>query len=434
MTDTDDPQHRVYHQPDADQVTVREEVDEEDGVMTVRMPLASTGEVRNNGDEPLTREELEGMARQINSGGEPTFLDHGSNMELGGSRYSAVGKIGEWREADVEHEAGDDGSDLLMADTRMMDPETLPAATGSLREALAAIKSQVERDMTLSSSIGWRDDESFPGGVDLMEASIVGIPADPRTTSQSAAEAMARAAVGNRPDADAEQLVDAFRAVVMGPDSEERHLSDQQAETAEQLVNAYRDEQGDGSVENFESWLWSVARHQFDDNEFHAAHTALEEYFRETTPLDEPVSDRFMPFLTDRDGGDEGSDARDSVTDPDNDPSGDDPDDTQDGQDDMTDAEYRENMLEMQRQQTETLSALADALREDGDDEDDEDDDEDDDGGDTQSLTVDGEEFTADDVRQLHEGLDDADPDTETDEDRDANDTDDQPANPQELL
>lgn len=368
MTDTDDPQHRVYHQHDADRITVREEIDDEDGVMTVRMPLASTGDVRNEGDDPLTRAELEGMARQINEGVVPAFLDHGSNMDVGGTRYGAAGKMGEWEDAEVDFEASADDEDLLMASVRAMDPETLPAATGALREALAAIKSQLERDMSIASSIGWRDDGRSPGGVDLMEGSIVGVQADPRTVSQDAAVALARAARDANPEADPEALVDSFRAVVMGPD-------------------------------------------------------------------------------------DAGSEARDTMTDTDTDQSGDDPDNTTDAQDGMDAAEFRETMLELQRQQTETLSTLAADLREnDDDDDDDEDDDDDDeegeqasddpdntqadDGDDSDVLTVDGEEFTADDVRALHDDLGDAEPDTDPDGERDADDEQptDHDANPKNLL
>jgi len=443
MSTNDDPQHRAYHQPDPTRVTLREEVDSEDGVFSVRMPLASTGEVRNEGDEPLTEEELRGMAEQVNSRGVGVFLDHGTNMDIGGSRYSAVGKVGEWEDAAVSET---DDELLLEADARMMDPETLPAASGSVREALAALKSQVERNIALSSSIGWRDDESMAGGVDLMEASIVGIPADPRT-SQHGVAAMARAATEARPDADPSQLVADFRAVVMGPDNRavapnDRHLSAQQAETATRLLDAYRDRQGNGSVENFESWLWNVAYHEFDEDEFHAAETALQEFYRETTPLEEPVGEQFVPFLSGQDGGDgdtdEGSDARDSVTDTDTTQSGDDPDNTNDDQDDIPAAEFRSEMLEMQRQQTETLSTLAEALREDGmDDEDDEDDEEDDDDED-RALDVDGEKVTAAEVREMREQLPDADVATDEDEDaseRDAEESsDDQSANPKNLL
>lgn len=414
MTDPDEPQHRAYHQSDPSRVTVRD-TDDEDGVFAVRMPIASTGDVRNKGDDPLTRDELDGMAQQIEERAVGVFLDHGTNRDISGSRYGATGKVGEWAASELVE--GSDGEDLLEADARLMNPETLPDTTGSVREALAALKAQVERGFALSSSIGWREDDSSPGGNDLMEASIVGIGADPRTTSDGASAAMAR-------------------AVVMGPNTEQqRHLSEQQAEMAESLLGAYRDEQGNGSVSNFEDWLWSVAYYEFDENQFHAAMTALQEFYRDTTPLEEPVDKQFAPFLDGRGDGDgeddEGGDARDSVTDDTNE-SGD-PDDTNnEEQDDMDAQDYRESMLEMQRQQTETLSTLADAIREDdedgdddddeeedgdgendedGDDEDDDEEQSSDDADEARVLEIDGEEVTVDDVQALREQLQDADPD-----------------------
>lgn len=246
-TDTDEPQHRAYHQPDPDSVELRD-LEGEDGTFVVRMPIVSTGEVRNEGDEPLTRDEIEGMARQIEERSIGVFIDHGSNMDVAGSRYSATGKIGEWEAPEVA-ERGD--TDVVEADARLMDPETLPAAAGSVREALAAIKSQVERNMSLSSSIGWRDDDSFPGGVDLMEASIVGIPADPRTTSQNAAAEMARAALATREDADPEQLVADFRAVVMGPD--ERDMTDD-TEAGEDPGTEHDEQPEEGDTRDTPEW------------------------------------------------------------------------------------------------------------------------------------------------------------------------------------
>ncbi|PSP80174.1 hypothetical protein BRC81_03000 [Halobacteriales archaeon QS_1_68_20] len=328
MTTTDDDvQHRASHQPDPGEVTLRESDGDADGVFRVRMPVVSTGEVRNEGDEPLTRDEVDGMRRQIEERAIGVFLDHGSNPDISGARYSATGKVGEWANPGLVD--GDGDETLLEADAVLMDPDSLPEAAGSIREALAALKAQVERDMALSSSIGWRDDDGFAGGVDLMEASIVGIPADPRTTSQDAAVAMARAAAASRPDADPERLVEDFRAVVMGPD--ERDGSDTQTND-----------------------------------------------------------------MTD-DGGTQ---------------SGEEPDDeTRDEQDGMDAQEYRESMLEMQRQQTETLNTLAEVIRQDdgddqpgGDEEDEGDDEEDDEEPDdeTQTVEVDGEELDVDDAVVVH--------------------------------
>jgi hypothetical protein len=244
--------------------------------------------------------------------------------------------------------------------------------------------------------------------------------------------ALARAAVDAGADPDA--FVEAVRDVVdTDTPASIRHLSDQQAEIAERILDAYRDEQGNGSVENFEDWMWSVAYYNYDDSEFHAARTALQEFFRETTPVDEPVDERFGPFLGDRSGGsddgdtdDESRDREDTVTD-DTDSSGDESgNDNRDDSNDIDADEYRETMLEMQRSQTEALTSLAESLREDGDDDDDEDDDGDDDEDDEdRTVTVDGEEMSARDaVEQLREDLDGAEPAT-PDDDRDAGDDED---------
>jgi hypothetical protein len=244
MTETDDPQHRAYHHSDPDRVTLREAAEDEDDVFSVRMPIASTGEVRNEGDDPLTRDELAGMAEQIESRSVGVFLDHGASALGGGggmfgNRYSAVGKVGEWANPDVVDTNDGDGPALLEADARLMDPETLPAATGDVRESLAALKSQVERGFALASSIAWRQDDAYPGGNDLMEASIVGIGADPRTVSDTEA-AVARAAVDA--GADPEAFLSELRAVVMGPDTE-RDMSDDDTEPDAESGTDQDDEQ-----------------------------------------------------------------------------------------------------------------------------------------------------------------------------------------------
>lgn len=409
MTETDEPQYRAYHRAASDRVELREE-DDEDGVFRVRMPIATTGDVRNEGDDPLSRDELEGMATQIDERAISVFADHGRNPDLAGSRYSSIEALGEWEDPAVQAREADDEEELL-ATARLMDPSTMDEATGMLREGLARLKAQVDRDMSLSSSIGWRDDDGYPGGVDLMETSIVGIGADPRTTSQDAPLAQAQA-----------------RAAVMGS-TEERHLSEQQAAMAGQVLDAYRNEQGNGSVDNFESWLWS-ARDQFDANEIHATRTALQEFYRETTPLEEPVTEAFVPFLDERDDGDGDANTNDMTENDSADAGGDDdvdPDGTHDdGSDGMDDSEYRESMLEMQRTQTEALQTITESLREDDEDDDedddegDEDEDEEDDGGengadvdgegDERTVTIDGEERAVDEaLADLREQVDAAD-------------------------
>lgn len=440
MTSYDEPKYRNYYQPDPDSVELREH-DGEEGMFSVRMPIATTGEVRNEGDDPLSNDEVSGMGQQIEGRAIGVFLDHGSNPDMAGSRYSAIEKVGEWADPETATRDADDETELV-ATARMMDPETLPDSTGRIREGLAALKEQAKRGLSLSSSIGWRDDESAPGGVDLMEVSIVGIPADPRTTSQDAAVSMARAvaADANLDDATAEQLVADFRAVVMGSDPDDtRHLSDQQAEMAVQALDTYRSEQGNGSVSNFEEWMYTAGWNTFDDEQSHAAMTALREFYRSTTPLEEPVNEQFVPFLDEQAGGDtETNDMTD--TDTSTEQSG----DTDRDSDGTDDADYRESMLEMQQQQTDLLRTLVDDRADDDDDdeedEDDEEEDEEDDGGE-QSADAEGTDADADDeersledeIAELREELAEArasgeidtpdDPDEERDADRDAEET-----------
>lgn len=263
MTDTDEPQYRTYHQAAPGDVHVRE--DGEDGVFSVRMPLVTTGEVRNQGDEPFAREEIAGMADQINEGTVGVFLDHGQNLDVAAARYSATEKVGEWRDAEVEDR--EDGESQVTADAVMMDPETLPADTASIREALATIKAQAERGFALSSSIGWREDESAPGGNDLMETSIVGIPADPRTT-QDEAVAMARDVLADSDldDDTREELVAQFRAVVMGPDpndEREHSMTDEDTESGDEPDDTNDSEDGLSAAE-FRERMLDLQEQQMD--------------------------------------------------------------------------------------------------------------------------------------------------------------------------
>jgi len=318
MTTHDEPQHRAYHQPDPDAVEYREPADDDDGMFRVRMPVASTGEVRNEGDDPFERDALEGMARQINEGDVGVFLGHGFSDAISGKRFDQLERLGSWTDASVDGDR-DAADAVLMAEARIADPETLPSGTGRFREATGILKEQVKRDIPLSSSIAWREDADVPGGNDLMEVSIVGIPADPRTTTQETAGAVARAAVDAGADPDA--LVEAVRAAVVKPDA-----------TADSDMSETDNESGD----------------------------------EQSADADDEQTEREAP-------------------------------------------EWADELLELQRQQTETLSTLADAIREDDeDDEDDEDEDEteseqsaddsdadSDAGGDRAvTLTVDGEERT----------------------------------------
>lgn len=206
-------EHRTHYQPPPGRAAVREVDDGADGLFRVRMPIASTGEVRNEDDDPLTRDEIEGMAEQLDSRTVGVFIDHGRNDDVAGSRYSAIEKAGTWDAGDLEQR---DGVTELVADAVLMDPKSLPDETGSLREALSRMKSQIERDIPLAASIGWQADDDAPGGVDLVEASIVGIPADPRAVGQeSGAEVAARAVeAAKRTDSSTRSLPFGFRAPI----------------------------------------------------------------------------------------------------------------------------------------------------------------------------------------------------------------------------
>lgn len=215
MTQPQHQQYRSHTTPPANRIQYRQPDDGEDGVFEVRMPIATTGEVRNQGDDPLTRDELDGMRQQIEERTVGVFLDHGGTNLGGMERYSAVEKVGEWRDPELATRDDEDGPAELVATAELMDPESLPAGVGDLRAALGSIKEQVKRDFSVSASIGWREDDSYPGGNDLMEASIVGIGADPRTTSDAEGEGVgvvARAAI--EAGADPNQLLNEVRSAI----------------------------------------------------------------------------------------------------------------------------------------------------------------------------------------------------------------------------
>ena len=215
MTDTTEPEYRTRHRSAAGSARLVDPTEGADeGMMRIRMPIASTGDVRNEGDDPLTRSELRGMGKQINRGNIGVFPDHGRNTDTSGAAYSQLEKFGYWSDAEVDDERSDDGEDLLVATANMPDPETVPAATGKYRQALAVYKTQAEREVPMDASIGWRTDEDAPGGNDLMEVSIVGVGADPRTNTEQGAEAgvVARAAV--EAGADPDDLVRAVKRAV----------------------------------------------------------------------------------------------------------------------------------------------------------------------------------------------------------------------------
>lgn len=227
MPATPDMEHRSHYRAEPGETSVDEgdPTDGEDGLMSIRLPIASTGVVRNPGDDPLTDRELEGMAEQVNALDTGVFPDHGgSNKIVGGvgGDYSQFEKLGYWAEGEIEVDRAEEGVDVLIATAKMPDPETLPDTTGAYREALAILKEQAKRGIPIDASIGWREDEDYPGGVDLMEASIVGIGADPRTSTAQDADPVAmvaRAAVDAGADRDA--LVERVREATREGDTPE---------------------------------------------------------------------------------------------------------------------------------------------------------------------------------------------------------------------
>jgi hypothetical protein len=224
MAPTDDPVYRTRHRASVAPEYRAEGDGSDDDMMALRMPIASTGDVRNEGDDPLTRAELAGMATQINAGGLGVFSEHGQSGDISDGRYSQTEKLGYWSDAEVDPDASADDEDLLMATANMPEPRSLPAATNAYRTTLAIYKEQAKRDIPMDASIGWRADEDAPGGNDLMEVSIVGIGADPRTTSDAEAAVVARAAVDAGADPDA--LVREVRAAVGDADADTDDNSD----------------------------------------------------------------------------------------------------------------------------------------------------------------------------------------------------------------
>ncbi len=205
-THHNDVQHRQTFHASSDAVSVREiDTADGDGLFAIRMPVSSTAEARDG--EAFSRERLDGFARQISEGDVGVFLDHGRSG-IADSRYSALGKVGYWANADVVDR--DVGADLV-ADAVLMDPADLDGAVGDLREALATLKAQAEVGVPLASSVGWVEDtgdRDVPGNADLLEVSIVGIPSDPRTTTASAEPAtLARAVSAASSDFDVATFV-----------------------------------------------------------------------------------------------------------------------------------------------------------------------------------------------------------------------------------
>jgi len=110
-----------------------------------------------------------------------------------------------------------DGATDLDIDFRFPMPDEVSEHATTLREVLATLHSQARAGIPLTSSIGWKEDtgeRDVPGGADWLEASIVGIPSDPRTTTADAGEpALARAVAAASDGFDPETFVREYRVV-----------------------------------------------------------------------------------------------------------------------------------------------------------------------------------------------------------------------------
>lgn len=208
---------RSYHNPAPERVTVRDvsDSDDDDGRFAVRMPVTSTAEARDG--EAFSRERVEGFAEQIRERTIPVFVDHGRN-ETTGSRYSALGKMGYLANPEVvDRDAATDA----VADFVLLEPAAVSDGAATLRETLETIRSQAANGIPLASSIGWSEEtgeRDLPGDADLLEASIVGIPSDARTTTATAdaGAALARAAgtLHAATEMDAPAVADALRDAI----------------------------------------------------------------------------------------------------------------------------------------------------------------------------------------------------------------------------
>jgi len=206
MPDDQTRQHRTH---DAAPETVRlVDDDTDDGLFRVRMPITSTGEARDG--VAFERSKIEGFRDQIAGESVPAFLNHGRNPAR--PRYGAGGKIGYLANPSLE---GREGRTDLDADFVVLDPDSLPDDVGPVRGQLQMLRAQAEAGVPLACSIGWSDDtgdRDLPGGSDLLEVSVVGIPSDPNTTTAGAdTEALARAVDTASDGFDPEAFVRTYR-------------------------------------------------------------------------------------------------------------------------------------------------------------------------------------------------------------------------------
>jgi len=184
-TTHDSIEHRRVHEADPDAVSLRDVDAESDGTMRLRMPVSSTGEARDG--DAFSDDRLRGFAEQLREKRIPLFLDHGRGGP-GETRYGQLRKVGYWDQPAIEER---DGASELMADAVLVDPDILDDEVGEVRSALAWLRAQAEAGLPIASSVGWSEstgDRELPGGADLLEISIVGIPSDPRTTTSRRAE------------------------------------------------------------------------------------------------------------------------------------------------------------------------------------------------------------------------------------------------------
>lgn len=160
-----------WQTPDSKDVTLDEG---DDGATRIRVPISSTSQDRD-GDK-FTRDGLDDLMAQLESGEVPLYLDHGLSGETGWREYRVEDMIGGWVGGEIEER---DGSDMLFGIARL-EPDNDQA------EMLA---SKVENELPVGFSVGFIPElesarEMDDGGLkfnvsDLLETSAVGIPSNP---------------------------------------------------------------------------------------------------------------------------------------------------------------------------------------------------------------------------------------------------------------
>jgi hypothetical protein len=178
--------NRAVHEADPENVAVRDppELSDDDGLFRIRMPVTSTGEARDG--DAFDRSLVEGFRKQLAAQRVPLFLDHGRGGP-GETRYGQLRKVGYWAAPEIKERETTE----LDCDAVLVDPETLDDDVGEIKSALTWLRSQAEAGLPISASVGWSEDvgeRDVPGGADLLEISIVGIPSDPRTTTTQSAD------------------------------------------------------------------------------------------------------------------------------------------------------------------------------------------------------------------------------------------------------